>query len=76
MRSIKTVLALALFATAFIPATASKADDAAVTPQLQQLVDSYVRERRSDRGNLRRRVASRSRRGAIRYSRCSPATTA
>jgi D-alanyl-D-alanine carboxypeptidase len=45
VRSIKTVLALALFATAFIPATASKADDAAVTTQLQQLIDGYVRER-------------------------------
>ena len=36
--------ALALFATAFIPRGA-KADDAAVTAQLQQLIDAYVKER-------------------------------
>jgi D-alanyl-D-alanine carboxypeptidase len=44
-RSIKTVLALALFAVALIPATALKADDAALTARLQGVVDAYVKER-------------------------------
>ena len=44
MRLAKTVLVLALFGAALLPAT-SKADEAALTAQLQGIVDAYVKTR-------------------------------
>ena len=52
MRSIKTILALALFATAFIPTTASKADDAAVTTAIAAAHRRLCQGARPDRGTV------------------------
>jgi D-alanyl-D-alanine carboxypeptidase len=46
----KTVLVLALFSAALISPGASKADEAALTAQLQRVVDAYVKDRASIEG--------------------------
>ena len=45
MRLAKTVLVLALFGAALILPATSKADDAALTAQLQRVLDAYVKNR-------------------------------
>ena len=50
MKSAKTVLALALFGAALVLPAASKADDAALTAELQRVLDTYVRDRASIEG--------------------------
>jgi D-alanyl-D-alanine carboxypeptidase len=46
----KTVLVLALFSAALILPATSKADEAALTAQLQRVVDAYVKDRASIEG--------------------------
>jgi D-alanyl-D-alanine carboxypeptidase len=46
----KTLLVLALFGAALILPAASKADEAALTAQLQRVVDAYVKDRASIEG--------------------------
>ena len=50
MRLAKTVLVLALFGAALILPATSKADDAALTAQLQRVIDAYVKDRASIEG--------------------------
>ena len=50
MRLAKTVLVLALFSAVLIFPATSKADEAALTAQLQRVVDAYVKDRASIEG--------------------------
>ena len=73
MRLAKTVLVLALFSAVLIFPATSKADEAALTAELQRVVDAYVKDRASIEGLSG--VALEVDRGAgARSSRSSPAT--
>jgi D-alanyl-D-alanine carboxypeptidase len=50
VRLAKTILVLALFSAALIFPATSKADEAALTAQLQKVVDAYVKDRASIEG--------------------------
>ena len=50
MRLAKTVLVLALFSAVLIFPATSKADEAALTAELQRVVDAYVKDRASIEG--------------------------